>query len=182
MKYTLNTYFYLALKKHTFFLIFAIFDTPNTGRAARASAWKTTLFPCFCTRAWYPPLNTSGPPGIVVSGEQIPILKASLWHLMADFAQFADFQWSIGQNWFFFFCQKVFYQNFTGFLLLIEGNDVFKYTLSDSRPYTTKFFLKTVIFNIARLHPPVTLWLLTGSYSWVKRYFQLFSSEWPQWM
>ena len=44
-------------------MIFAVFDTLNTGRAALASPWRTTLFPCFCTRAWYALLNTSGPPG-----------------------------------------------------------------------------------------------------------------------
>ena len=63
-KYTLNTYFLFNLKNIPFFLIFAVFDTLNTGRAALASPWKTTLFPCFCTRAWYPPLNTSAPPGV----------------------------------------------------------------------------------------------------------------------
>ena len=60
-----------------FFLIFADFDTLNTGRAALASPWKTTLFPCFCTRAWYPPLNTSGPPG-PYHWQNIP----QAWHLI----------------------------------------------------------------------------------------------------
>ena len=70
-KYTLNTYFLFSLKNIPFFLIFAVFDTLNTGRAALASPWKTILFPCFYSQAWYPPLNTSGPPGFTCFGRLV---------------------------------------------------------------------------------------------------------------
>ena len=65
-KHTLISYFYKPEKTYLFFLIFAVFDTLNTTRVVRSSPWETTPFPCFCTQAWYPPLNTSGPPGIYI--------------------------------------------------------------------------------------------------------------------
>ena len=60
-KHTLISYFYKPEKTYLFFLIFAVFDTLNTTRVVRSSPWETTPFLCFCTQAWYPPLNTSGP-------------------------------------------------------------------------------------------------------------------------
>ena len=55
--------FLISLKKIHCFLMFAVFDTLNTVHGVRASPWKTTLFLCFCTWVWYPPLRTSGPSG-----------------------------------------------------------------------------------------------------------------------
>ena len=47
---------FIVSKKHTPFLDFCYFWHPK-----RAPPRKTTHFPCFCTGAWYPPLNTSAP-------------------------------------------------------------------------------------------------------------------------
>ena len=71
--------------------------------------------------------------------------------IIAEFAQFCNFQWHIGQNW--IFCQKSSkYRNFFGFLLIKEGNDVSN-IYCKIQDHTIKIFFKIVIFNIAGLHP-----------------------------
>ena len=51
------------------FLIFADFDTLNTARAVCVcvSAWKTTLFLCFCTQALYLPFIQMPPSFVYVT-------------------------------------------------------------------------------------------------------------------
>ena len=95
----------------------------------------------------------------------IPTIQTShVWRhnnvINADFAQVADWQWNIDQNW--IFRQKSSkYLNFTGVLFTKDGNDVSN-IYCEIQDHTKKMFFEIVIFNIAGLHPSPRFLILTA--------------------
>ena len=63
--------------------------------------------------------------------------------IIVDFAQIADIQWNIGQNW--VFCQRFKDRNFNGFFLTKEENDVSNIKVyCKIQDHTKKIFFKIV--------------------------------------
>ena len=89
--------------------------------------------------------------------------KVQTFHdIIADFPQIVNLQWNIGQ---IEFLAKIFskFQNFTGLLLIKEGNDISN-IYCKIQDHNIKIFVKIMIPNIAWLHPPPRPLILTVAY------------------